>query len=428
MRIKRWLFALSLIVLLTAFAGALCADTSKVREDRYEALKRFSQVLGLVEEYYVRDVGTKELMDDAIKGLLQQLDPHSAYMTVEEFRDMQVSTSGEFGGIGIEITLDNGRLVVVSPIEDTPAHKAGLKPGDIILEIGGQPTQDMTLTEAVSKIRGPKGEAVILTILHSDSQKPERISIVRDTIPIISVKSEELEEGILYLRLTRFNENTTRELHDKIREFSRAKGEPKGVVLDLRNNPGGLLNQAVSVTDTFLDEGLIVYIQGKDEVTRKDYNASRQPLEMTAPMVTLINAGSASASEIVAGALQDHKRSLILGDRSFGKGSVQTVIPLADGSGIKLTTALYYTPSGRSIQAEGIAPDIALPFEAPREAEDRTMLREKDLTRHLHNNSEGTSTETIERNGSAKAMLARDNQLRMALELVRQLPRFRALK
>lgn len=428
MRIKRWFFALGLVVLLTAFAGALCADTSKVREDRYEALKRFSQVLGLVEEYYVRDVSTRELMDDAIKGLLQQLDPHSAYMTPEEFRDMQVSTSGEFGGIGIEITMDNGRLVVVSPIEDTPAHKAGLRPGDIILEIDGHPTQDMTLTEAVGKIRGPKGQAVVLTILHSDSQKPERVSIVRDTIPIVSVKSEELDDGILYLRLTRFNENTTRELHDKIREFSRAKGEPKGVILDLRNNPGGLLNQAVSVTDTFLDEGLIVYIQGKDVATRKDYAAGRQALVSTTPMVTLINAGSASASEIVAGALQDHKRSLILGDRSFGKGSVQTVIPLADGSGIKLTTALYYTPSGRSIQAEGIAPDIALPFEAPREKDDRTILREKDLTRHLQGNGESAPQEAQDRNDSAKTMLARDNQLRMALELVRQLPRLKAFR
>ncbi len=426
MRIRRWLFMVSVLVLLSAFAGTLCADSAKDKEDRYDALKRFSQVMSLVEDYYVRDIGRKELVDDAIKGLLQQLDPHSSFMTPEEFRDMQVSTSGEFGGIGIEITQDNGRLMVVSPIDDTPAHKAGLKSGDLILEIEGQPTQDLSLTEAVGKIRGPRGSKITLTILHKDSQKPEKVTMVRDTIPIVSVRSEELDKGVLYLRLTKFNENTTRELHDRIAEFKKTRGPINGVVLDLRNNPGGLLNQAVSVADTFINEGLIVYIQGKDASTRKDYNAGSQSSDLAAPMVTLINAGSASASEIVAGALQDRKRSAILGERSFGKGSVQTVIPLSDGSGIKLTTALYYTPSGRSIQAEGIVPDIAVAFEQPREDDDKSVIREKDLTRHLERNGENNGS-AGEANGKAEAMLKRDNQLRLALELVRQLPRLKAL-
>ncbi|EPR42399.1 carboxyl-terminal protease [Desulfovibrio sp. X2] len=447
MRIKRWLVVFTVFVMLmSAQVGTLHADSTNSQpnpqgntqassqassqEDRYDALKRFSQVLGLVEDYYVRDISRKELMDDAIKGLLQQLDPHSAFMTPEEFRDMQVSTSGEFGGIGIEITMENGRLTVVSPIEDTPAYKAGLKPGDIILEIDGHPTADMSLLDAVNKIRGRKGSKVNLTILHKESQKPETVAIVRDTIPILSVKSEdELGKGILYVRVTKFNENTTRELHDKIAEFRRKNGAIKGVILDLRNNPGGLLNQAVSVADTFLTGGLVVYIQGKDPASRKDFNAAAQTTDVQAPMVTLINAGSASASEIVAGALQDRKRSLIVGERSFGKGSVQTVIPLSDGSGIKLTTALYYTPSGRSIQAEGIVPDVAVPFEAPREEQpqDLNVLREKDLSHHLQNGAdEGKTAEPTD--SKAAAMLKRDNQLRLAVELVKELPRIKALQ
>jgi carboxyl-terminal processing protease len=424
MRMTRWLVILLVLLSLGLFAGRTLAV-----DDKYEPLKRFSQVLSLVEEYYVTDIGRSELINDAIKGMLQQLDPHSAYMDREEFRDMQDSTSGEFGGIGIEITMDQGRLLVISPIEDTPAFRSGIKSGDIIIEIDGQSTQDVTLLEAVKRIRGPQGSTVKITVLREGAKEPMSFDVTRDIIPILSVKSEVLDSGVLLLRVTKFNDNTTSDLHEVLNAYLKKNGAPKGVVLDLRNNPGGLLNQAVSVADTFLKEGLIVYIQGKDTASRKDYTAKAAGPKIDAPTVVLINAGSASASEIVAGALQDRKRALLVGERSFGKGSVQTVIPLPDGSGIKLTTALYYTPNGRSIQAEGIVPDIAIPFEAPAKEEkgDQMVLREQDLSRHLENGKDRSAAKSA-RSDKAAEMLQKDNQLRLALELVKQLPVIQSLK
>ncbi len=419
-----------LVAILALFVISVAPQpTQAVDQDRFEPLRRFSQVLDLVEHNYVKDISRKELVDDAVKGMLEQLDPHSTFLSTDDFKEMQESTSGEFSGIGIEISMEKGRLTVISPIEDTPAYKAGLKAGDIILEINGESTQSISLMEAVGKIRGKRGTDVILTILHKDANKPDKVTITRDTIPIISAKSQELEDGVLYLRLTRFNENTTREMRKAITEYKK-NHTLKGVVLDLRNNPGGLLTQAVSVADTFLDSGLIVYIEGRDKASRKDFDATKDSTDVNIPMVTLINAGSASASEIVAGALKDHDRSLLLGERTFGKGSVQTIIPMADGSGIKLTTALYYTPSGRSIQAEGIDPDIVYPFVPPVENKDedgRFIVREKDLSRHLENNGKGKQDKT-ERAEKAKKMLDNDNQLRLALQLVKKMPRLKEIK
>ena len=316
MRIALWLFTFTLMFALTLSTGPV---SNAAEENHLDALKRFSQVLDIVESSYVEDISRTQLIEDSIKGMLEQLDPHSAYLTAQDFQDMQESTSGKFSGIGIEISMDNGRLVVVSPIEDTPAYKAGLQAGDFILEIDGESTEGMSLTDAVDHIRGEKGTSVTLTILHRDSNRPDEVEITRGTIPIISVKTEELDEGYLYVRLTRFNEDTTRDLHDKVNEY-RSKHEIKGVVLDLRNNPGGLLDQAVQVSDTFLSDGLLVYIQGKGGMGRRDFLARKQDTDVNAPLVVLVNAGSASASEIVAGALQDHKRGLLLGERSFGKG------------------------------------------------------------------------------------------------------------
>jgi len=426
MRIALWLVTFSLLFTLTVAPG----PTMAAKNDQFEALKRFSQVLDMVESYYVEPVTRKELIDNSIKGMIEQLDPHSSYLTPEDYKEMQVDTSGKFSGIGIEISLDQGRLTCVSPIEDTPADKAGMLAGDLILEIDGESTQDMSLLDAVKRIRGDKGTTVKLLILHKDSNKPEEIAIVRGTIPIVSVKSQSLEDGYLYVRLTKFHESTTKNMREKIAEYQKDH-ELKGIVLDLRNNPGGLLGQAVSVADTFIDEGTIVYIQGKDKANRKDFFAARNPEEVTVPLVVLINAGSASASEIVAGALQDHRRALIVGERSFGKGSVQTIVPMADGSAIKLTTALYYTPKGRSIQAMGIEPDLKIPFVAPPKDEDREMrerftVREKDLTRHLENGNKDAK-EKDEEAEEAKDRLERDNQLRMALELVKTLPRLKEI-
>jgi len=420
MRFSRKFAVVFLLLGLMYAVSAIGAE-----EDRFAPLKRFSQVMDLVENHYVKDVTRNDLIDGAIVGMLQQLDPHSSFLTKDEFKEMQVSTSGEFGGIGIEITMENNRLTVISPIDDTPADKAGLKAGDIILEIDGDSTQDMTLIDAVKKIRGPKGKAVGLTVLHKDSQKPVKVKVVRDTIPIVSVKDTELEPGYLLVRLTRFNENTTAELRDALDKYKKTGQPLKGVILDLRNNPGGLLDQAVNVSDIFLPSGMIVSIKGKDVDQRKDFEARNDAADVATPLVVLINAGSASASEIVAGALQDHKRALLIGDRTFGKGSVQTVIPLSDGSGIKLTTALYYTPSGRSIQAEGIEPDFKVPMQNNNDDGDlfdgQHKFRESDLNRHLENNKKkpGDKDDPAQK---VKEMLERDNQLKLGLEMVKKYP------
>lgn len=431
MRVGYQLFSifLGIFFLFSLPADSLRAQTGaqKDNENRFETLKRFSQVLEHIENYYVKDTSRSSLINGAITGMLQQLDPHSSFMTKEEYKDMQISTSGEFSGIGIEITMENNRLLVISPIEDTPAYKAGLQAGDVILEIDGHSTLEMTLIDAVQKIRGPIGKPVVLTVLRKDAQKPDKVTIVRDTIPIISVKPTELEPGILLLRVTRFNEHTTPDLREAYKKFS--KTQPiKGIILDLRNNPGGLLEQAISVSDMFIDKGKIVSISGKHKEQHRDFMAKGNALDTTASMVVLINAGSASASEIVAGALQDHKRAILIGEKTFGKGSVQTLIPLADGSGIKLTTGLYYTPSGRSIQAEGIEPDFKIPLEV---AKDKTpgmgYFRERDLSRHLEGKKDEKKADPAAK-PTVKEMLDKDNQLKLALEIVKTVPLNRAKK
>lgn len=424
MRVVHWVGTVVLLFFLAiTFSQGMATD-----EERYSPLKRFSQVLDLVERYYVQDVERPEMIEGAIKGMLLELDPHSSFMNQDAFQDMQIETSGEFTGIGIEISIVDGRLTVVSPIEDTPAFRAGLKSGDQILEVDGQSTQDITIMDAVKLIRGPRGSEVDLTILSKGEKAPRIVTISRDVIPVHTVKMFELEPGVLLIRLTSFKENTMDDLRVALSEYDE---EPlTGLILDLRNNPGGLLNQAVAVADAFLDEGKIVYTKGKAAQSEMDFDASTATLDRQTPMVVLINAGSASASEIVAGALQDHQRALIMGERTFGKGSVQTIIPLADGSGIKLTTAIYYTPNGRSIQAKGIAPDISVEFMAQnqdRNATGMSIVREGDLTRHLETEqSEDTPTGLPET--QVQEMLERDNQLRMALEMVKALPRLRALQ
>ncbi len=423
MRINHLIGTLAILMLLT-----VAPWTSQARDDQMDSLKMFSEVLHLIEDNYVEAKDRQDLIQGAIEGMLRNLDPHSSYVDLEQLQMMQEDFSGKFGGIGIQIGIRDGNLVVIAPIEGTPADKAGLEPGDIIVEIEGESTQNMGLTDAVSKIRGPKGEPVELTILSEGSQTPEKIKIVRDDIPVHSVKSRELESGYLHLRITDFKATTTEDLKEEIRNYS-SENEVKGIVLDLRNNPGGLLDQAVSVSDIFLDEGLIVYTQGRKETQRKDYTATSRAEDVTSPMVVLINSGSASGSEIVAGALQDRNRALLLGEPTFGKGSVQSIMPISDGSAIKLTIALYYTPDGRSIQAEGVTPDIHIPLQRiskDKDEEDREEIRESLMQFHLEHPDERPEYE--ERySEEVQKLLEEDNQLRMALEVLRSMPRIQKL-
>ncbi len=404
----------------------------------YQALQRFSQILDIVDQYYVEEVKQGELIDGAIKGMLESLDPHSTYMTAEEFEDMQESTSGEFFGIGAELSLKDGQPVVIAPIEDTPAFRAGIKAGDIIISVDGVATMDKSLTETVNRIRGEKGTDVKLVILSKGETKPKTLTITRGTIPYISVKAKELEPGYLWLRLAFFNEKTTAELEEAIKEFQE-KGPIKGIVLDMRNNPGGILNEAVSVSDIFLDKGSIVSIQGRENSIRRRYSAKQSKDDLIdIPLVVLINSGSASASEIVAGALSDNDRALLMGETTFGKGSVQNLIPLSDGSGIKITIALYYTPNGRSIQAEGIEPNMDVPFiiEGEEINNEDLILREKNLDKHLDTGEDGDKEkseevkklpkpELLPLSGLTKEnteLLEKDNQLRTALQVLKDMP------
>ena len=365
--------------------GKSLAQKASGVSEAYESLKVFTDAISLIQKNYVEKVNSKDLVYGAMKGMLEGLDPHSSFMNPDTFKEMQVDTKGEFGGLGIEITMKDGILMVVSPIEDTPAFKAGIKPGDIIIKIDGKGTKDMTLMDAVKMMRGPKGTQVTITIARESLAEPKDFAITRDIIAVKSVKSKTLESGYGYVRVAQFQEKTDTDLDNVLDKMEKENGGLKGLVLDLRNNPGGLLDQAVKVSDDFLESGLIVYTDGRIEGQKMTFSAKKEGTRPNYPIVVLVNSGSASASEIVAGALQDHGRALILGTQTFGKGSVQTIYPLEDGSALRLTTARYYTPSGRSIQAKGITPDIILETEKAKKALPRAFreVREKDLDGHL---------------------------------------------
>lgn len=398
-----------------------------------EDIRSLSEVFGKVKQHYVEDIEDKVLLENAIRGLLTGLDPHSAYLDKDAFTELREGTSGEFGGLGIVVGMKDGFVNVISPIDDTPAEKAGVKSGDLIIRLDEKNVKGMTLEDAVGVMRGKPNTDILLTIVREGADKPLKIEITRAIIKIQSVRSKTLEEGFGYIRVSAFQERTGADLRKAISKLKKANNKKlKGLVLDLRNNPGGLLSAAVEVSDAFLEGGTVVSIRGRDASNTTTYNAKGADLINEAPIVVLINGGSASASEIVAGALQDHKRGIIMGTLSFGKASVQTVVPLGNGSALKLTTARYYTPSGASIQAKGITPDIVLDDVKVSKKEDNGFkaTKEKDLSGHLENGD----AEDDENNGKDskdkknKLVLAKDDyalyealNLLKGLNLVKQL-------
>jgi len=426
---SKLIFQLVLVSFIVASIFLVSSDRVEVKADTqdqvYEEIELFTEVLREIEKHYVEPQDSRELISGAIKGMVQSLDPHSSFMTKEEYGELMMETKGSFTGIGIEITIKDNVLTVVSPIEGTPADKVGLKAGDKIVKVGDKPTKDMTLIEAVKLIRGPKGTQVNLTIVRKGEQEPLTFAITRDVIPLTSVRHYSLAPDIGYVRVANFQSKTGDELAEALASLEQ-KGKLKGLVLDLRNNPGGLLSQAIDVSELFLDSGVIVSTKGRDSHQDIVAKAHKEKSDGEYPIIVLVNSGSASASEIVAGALQDNKRAIVLGTRTFGKGSVQTILRLSDGSGLRLTTARYYTPSGRSIQLSGITPDIELAFVPPvekKKKDPRRFIREEDLQGHMEKEGEPAAKEATpdleDEDDKAKKLIERDNQVRHAMELLK---------
>jgi carboxyl-terminal processing protease len=388
-------------------------------------LRMFTKVYNHIRQGYVNDISDRELLEYAIQGMLTQLDPHSAYLDANSFEDLQVNTTGEFGGLGIEVGVEDGFVKVISPMDGTPAAKAGVQAGDLIIKLGGKSVKGMALSDAVDLMRGPKGSEIVLTIIRDGLDQPFDLPLVRDIIKVASVRSRVLEPGYSYLRIAQFQSGTG---NDVVKELSMLKDkepELKGLILDLRNNPGGVLQASVDVADAFLEDGLIVYTEGRIKNGDQTYSARPGDELNDLPLVVLINEGTASASEIVAGALQDHRRAVIVGTDSFGKGSVQTVIPISEDRAIKLTTALYFTPGGRSIQAQGIVPDIFVERAKVTAIKPKLRTTEADLSNHLNNGNGGQEKGSLERQTDHEATLVEtDNQLAEALNLLKGLSVF----
>lgn len=419
---------LVLFAALTLSGAVLAEKAEEGNSLPLDDLRLFAEIFGRIKSDYVEPVDDKVLLESAIRGMVSGLDPHSSYLDTDEFKDLQVGTKGEFGGLGIEVGMEDGFVKVIAPIDDTPAQRAGIMSGDLIVRLDDTPVKGLTLNEAVKLMRGKPGTTISLTIVREGEEKPIKIDVVRDVIKVTSVKSRLLEAQFAYIRISQFQSHTTEDMLRAIKKLSgEADGELKGLILDLRNNPGGVLNAAVSVSDAFLVSGLIVYTEGREDESELRFEAAPDDVMAGAPIVVLVNEGSASASEIVAGALQDHNRAVIMGKQTFGKGSVQTIIPINNKSAIKLTTARYFTPSGRSIQAAGIMPDIKLEDVKVSEAEAERVkpLKEANLSRHLENGSEPSELKDPAREGQADKedapLVAKDYQLGEALNLLKGL-------
>jgi len=428
-------FSLVVMVLLClgswAPGGAVRAEAAKKPQPEnvpLNDLRTFAEIFGRIKKDYVEPVEDGVLLEYAIKGMLSGLDPHSSYLDAEDYKDLQAGTSGKFGGLGIEVGLENGFVKVISPIDDTPAQRAGVKAGDLIIRLDEKPVKGMGLSDAVRLMRGKPGTSITLTIMRERVEKPLKLTIERDIINVASVKSRMLEPGFGYVRISNFQSRTADDMRKAVADL-KAKGKLQGMVLDLRNNPGGILNSAVEVSDAYLKTGKIVYTEGKTAGSNFSFAAKPDDILQGATMVVLVNEGSASASEIVAGALQDHKRALIMGNRTFGKGSVQSIVPVTKEAAIKLTTARYFTPSGRSIQAEGIKPDIELPLLEVKSSQHSSNdnLKEADLSGHLENgNGKKKPTKSdVQTKSKAKAkakpLAVTDYQLYEALNLLKGL-------
>ena len=394
-----------------------------------DQIRTFAEVFAKIKKDYVENVEDGILLENAIKGMLEGLDPHSSYLDEDAYLDLQEGTSGEFGGLGIEVGMEDGFIKVISPIDDTPAQKVGLQSGDLVIRLDETPVKGMSLTDAVTRMRGEPGTDITLTIIREGEERPLKVTITRDVIKVKSVRTQTLEPGFGYLRVSHFQSRTAEDARAGLQQLKQDNnGDLNGLILDLRNNPGGILSAAVGISDLFLDTGLIVYTEGRIDDSKLKFNAKPADILDNAPMVVLVNAGSASASEIVAGALQDHKRAIIMGQKTFGKGSVQTVLPISNAAALKLTTARYFTPSGRSIQVSGIEPDVVISRVKVEslEEEETHIITEENLSRHLDNDTEDdTPQETTDGDEATaeqiKARLLEDYTLQQALNVLKSL-------
>ncbi|AFL68751.1 S41 family peptidase [Sulfurospirillum barnesii] len=425
-------FVATFIGITTLFSSSLFADNAEGEKSRLASLAKFTRVLATIEKYYVDDIKIDEIVKKSIEGLLNNLDAHSSYLDEKHFKDLKIQTDGEFGGLGITISQKDGALTIIAPMEGTPADKAGIKAGDIILKINKQSTLNMTIDEAVNIMRGKPGTPIELTIVREGENKPIVVPIVRDIIKIESVYAKTIEnENILYVRVVNFDKNIVGDVQEAINKNKKVQG----IILDLRNNPGGLLNQAVGLVDIFVEDGIIVSQKGRLESENEEYRASKAGTLSKTPLVVLVNGGSASASEIVSGALQDHKRAIVIGEKTFGKGSVQAVLPVVDNEAIRLTIARYYLPSGRTIQAEGVTPDILVyPGEVPHKNNEQS-LKEKDLKKHLESELQKVDTNQTDKKAKTKTKetqkadkevitqenLFKDLQLKSAIDAIKVL-------
>ena len=418
--LKRLLIGLAAAFCLGPLWVAHAGQAENAVQLPIEDLKIFAEIFGKIKSDYVEDIDDSQLLNDAIKGMLDGLDPHTVYLDPDSFREMNIDTHGEFGGLGLEVTMENGVIRIVAPIDDTPAHKAGLKSGDLIISMDGVQVKGLSLGESVSLMRGKPGSEIVLTIVRKDRPEPFEVTLKRAIIQLESVRAELLETGFGYVRVIQFQTGTATSLRQQLARLAREAGTAlKGLVLDLRDNPGGVLDGAIQVSDTFLRDGLIVSTRGRAENSEVTFSASPKDYLNDAPLVVLVNGGSASASEIVAGALQDHGRALILGTTTFGKGSVQTILPMLNGAALKLTTARYYTPNDRSIQATGITPDVvSQPAESSQTPDgDASRLRESDLAGHLENELEKDQNATVD--PKTDPLLFSDLQVREALNILK---------